>query len=148
MFLFYSYKIFWKRSSFGKKVWWYQLQNWKNPRKWTCIACGYLTTSGSLQKGRLYVYLYELFPKVVIHLLVPFACGIRELHATQIMFCNIPPREIKSKYKNGATFNKFMNPSAILILIKAYPIKPLSGQPIWFDYTFKGLFPDLTPSTV
>jgi hypothetical protein len=30
----------------------------------------------------------------------PFACGIRELHATQIMFCNIPHREIKSKNKN------------------------------------------------
>jgi hypothetical protein len=83
-----------------------------------------IITSGSLQKGRLYVYLYELFPKVVIHLLVPFACGIRDLHATQIRFCS----EKLNKFKNGATFKNFMNPSAIFILIKAYPSMPLSGQ--------------------
>ncbi len=44
---------------------------------------------------------YEPLQKVICYPLDPFACGIRELYATQIIFCNIPQREIKSKYKNG-----------------------------------------------
>ncbi len=52
-----------------------------------------------MQKVRWYPY--EPMQKGFCYPLDPFACGIRELRLTQIMFCNIPHRDIKSKYKNG-----------------------------------------------
>ncbi len=55
----------------------------KNPRKFKCIACGTPLPFGSLMKG-----LSVLLQKVICYPLDYFACGIHELHATQIMFCH------------------------------------------------------------
>jgi hypothetical protein len=53
------------------------------------------------------------------------AGGIRELHAAPIMFCNAAGRtKINiTKWRLGL---KFCGPSAVLIIIKAYPTIPLS----------------------
>jgi hypothetical protein len=55
------------------------------------------------------------------------AGGIRELHAAPIMFCNAAggTKINITKWRLGL---KFGVPSAVLILIKAYPTLPLSDQ--------------------
>jgi hypothetical protein len=54
------------------------------------------------------------------------AGGIRELHAAPIMFCNAAGRN-KINITKLRLGLKFCVPSAVLIIIKAYPTIPLSG---------------------
>ncbi len=78
-----------------------------------------------------------LLQKVICYPLDHFACRIRELHATQIMFCNIPHREIKSKYKNVDGISNSLNRPRFLY--SSRPIQPYHFQAnlIWCDGTFK-----------
>jgi hypothetical protein len=77
----------------------YRLQNPKKSAKIKvyCMLCSVTLWQFAKRSQKLLV----LLQKVICYPLDPFACGICELHATQIMFCNIPHREIKSKYNNG-----------------------------------------------
>jgi hypothetical protein len=66
-----------------------------------------------------------------------FACGIGKVHATQIMFCNIPLREVKSKFRNGDNIlNSFSHP---WFLYSSRPVQPYHIQTnlIWCDGIFK-----------
>jgi hypothetical protein len=55
-----------------------------------CIACGAPLPFDSLLKGLK--QLLVLWQKVICYPFDYFACGIHELHATQIMFCHTAER--------------------------------------------------------
>jgi hypothetical protein len=138
-FFFMVIRLFGNVPPFGKKPQGrYQLQNWKNPRKWNVLhAAIWYLPEACKRNVDIFMSCCQMFSATSF---VPFAYGIRELHETHIMFCNIPLREIKSKYKNGATFkiHEHIRDSythqSLSIHATFRPIK------IWCDYTFKGLF--------
>ncbi len=58
------------------------------------------------------------------------------MHAAPIMFCNTAGRT-KINFKKWRLGTKFCVPSAILIIIKAYPPYQFQADLIWCNGTFK-----------